>query len=125
MLRTRAARRVTAESAGWAAGWTPWVVDLNADGLSDLFLYNEDSGRWFQLEGDGAGLFSSTAEGFWSPGWDLYPTDFNADGRADILLYDPANGFWYQALNVATGTFTYGSGIWSPGLQVVVRPPVR
>ncbi|MEO6221854.1 MAG: FG-GAP-like repeat-containing protein [Vicinamibacterales bacterium] len=111
--------------AGWAAGWTPWVVDLNADGRADLFLYNETSGRWFELTGNGAGLFTSVGEGFWSPGWKLYPTDLNGDGRADIMLYDSPSGVWYSALNLTLGSFSYSSGFWNSGLQVVVRPPIR
>lgn len=111
--------------AGWVAGWTPWVIDLNADGLSDLFLFNKANGYWFQLLGDGEGVFTTIANGFWVPGWDLYPSDFNGDLRADLLLYDPTNGVWYTALNTAPGVFTYGSGNWEPGLQVVVRPPIR
>jgi hypothetical protein len=111
--------------AGWAAGWTPFVMDLTGDGFADLFLYNESAGRWFELEGDGDGAFTPVGEGWWSPNWDLYPTDFNGDGRADFLLYDPPSGTWYQALNLTIGSFTYGSGTWAPGLQVVVRPPIR
>ncbi len=114
-----------AAGAGWAAGWTPWVMDLNGDGFADVFLYGKSTGRWFELQGDGGGELTVVGEGWWTPDWDLYPTDLNGDGRADLLLYDPPTGNWYTARNLTIGSFSYDSGTWAPGLQVIVRPPIR
>jgi hypothetical protein len=74
---------------------------------------------------DGAGGFVNAGGETWSLGWSIYVTDLNGDLRSDILLYDPSTGAWYQAINSTLGTFTYSGGAWSPGLQVVVRPPIR
>lgn len=110
---------------GWSLGWTPHVADLDADGKDDLFLHDPATGNWFEMISDGAGDFVNAGGETWSLGWEIFVTDFNGDHRDDILLYDPATGVWYQALNLTSGTFTYGSGAWSPGLQVVVKPPIR
>jgi hypothetical protein len=59
----------------------------------------------------------------WSSGWQLYPTDLNGDRRTDFLLYDPSTGAWYQARNLVTGSFSYSSGSWAPGLTIVTRAP--
>ena len=104
--------------AGWVEGWAPTVADLNADGFSDLFLYNKTTGEWFELEGNGAGQFTTVGQGAWIPGWDLHPTDFNGDGRLDLLLYQAATGEWFQAWNFAAGGFTYFGGQWQAGLSI-------
>jgi hypothetical protein len=46
-------------------------------------------------------------------------TDFNGDGWSDVLLYNPTSGQWFQAMNAGVGAFTYGMGLWEPGLTVV------
>jgi hypothetical protein len=110
---------------GWSLGWTPHVADFNGDGRDDLFLHDSTTGNWFQMISDGAGGFVNAGGETWSLGWSIYVTDLNGDLRSDILLYDPSTGAWYQAINSTLGSFTYSGGTWSPGLQVVVRPPIR
>jgi hypothetical protein len=110
---------------GWSLGWTPYVADLNGDGADDLFLHASATGKWFHMISDGAGGFTNAGGETWSLGWSLQVSDFNNDGRGDLFLYAPSSGTWYQALTSGPGAFTYGSGAWSPNLQVVVRPPIR
>ena len=111
--------------SAWSLGWKPYVLDLNADAKADLFLHDPSTGVWFHMIGDGAGNFTNAGGNIWSLGWDLYPTDFNGDQRGDLLLYDPATGFWYQAHNLVDGSFSYFNGGWTPGLTLIVRPPIR
>jgi len=113
------------QQGGWSIGWTPWVADFDGDGAEDLFLHDPATGVWFQMISNGAGGFVNGGGETWSLGWELHPTDFNGDGRTDLLLYDPVTGVWYQARNLVTGSFTYSSGVWGTGLDVVVRPPIR
>jgi hypothetical protein len=40
----------------WWPGWERHVMDLDGDGLSDLFLYDSETGQWFKC--------LSTASGF-------------------------------------------------------------
>jgi hypothetical protein len=101
------------------------VADLNGDEASDLFLYNKSTGKWFELQSNGQGQFTSVGEGSWTPGWDVQATDFNDDGRADLLLYKSATGEWFQAWNHSNGAFTYFGGQWQAGLNVVVSPPIK
>jgi len=110
---------------GWSLGWTPRVADLDGDGSDDLFLHDAATGKWFHMISDDAGHFVNAGGETWSQGWSLGVSDFNGDKRSDVLLYHPVTGVWYQALTSGPGTFAYSSGTWSPGLQVVVRPPIR
>jgi hypothetical protein len=43
------------------------AADLNADGRTDLFLYNPSDGFWTESFSDGSGGFTF-ASGSWTPG---------------------------------------------------------
>jgi hypothetical protein len=101
------------------------VADFNADGKDDLFLHDSATGVWFEMIGDGAGHFTNAGGQTWSLGWQLHFSDLNGDRRSDVVLYHPTSGVWYQARNLTLGSFNYVSGVWSPGLTLVVRGPVR
>lgn len=45
--------------------------------------------------------------------------DMNADGRSDVFLYRPGSGGWQQAFSTVAGAFTYASGAWRAGGQIV------
>jgi VCBS repeat protein len=51
----------------WSANWRVQATDFNADGRSDLLLYNASSGQWYQAVNTGLGTFSYTT-GMWQPG---------------------------------------------------------
>ena len=53
--------------------WQVYVTDFNADGLSDLLLYNATSGQWFQARNTAPGSFSYTT-GSWSAGLTIIAT---------------------------------------------------
>jgi alpha-tubulin suppressor-like RCC1 family protein len=109
----------------WSTGGTPSVVDLDGNGMSDVFLYDRTSGAWVELLGNGLGGFSQAGGGYWMPGWDLYPADFNGDSRTDWLLYNPTNGQYWQAWNLSNGSFSYFGGTWLSGLTIIAGPPIR
>jgi hypothetical protein len=115
----------TYQQGGWSLGWHPYPADFNADGRDDLFLHDPSTGVWFQMISDGLGNFTNAGGEIWSLGWNIYQTDLNGDGRADIVLFHPATGAWYQARNLVNGSFSYNSGIWTPGLTVLTRSPIR
>jgi hypothetical protein len=81
-LNTGAGYTYTSDRA--ASGWTPVVVDFNADSF-DLFLYNKTNGKWFELQGNGAGQFSVWAAERGLP--DGCVSDgLHGDSRSDLLL---------------------------------------
>jgi hypothetical protein len=125
VVATTGASGFAYQSGGWSLGWKPYVSDLDADGREDLFLHDATTGVWRQLLSTGAGSFTDVGGQTWSLGWTLNMTDLNGDGRTDIVLYDPSTGAWYQARNLVNGNFSYSSGTWSPGLEVIVRAPIR
>jgi hypothetical protein len=108
---------------GWTPGFAPTVMDLDANNRADLFLYDRNTGQWFEHLSDGLGHFVNVGSGGWNPGWDLYPTDFNNDLRADLLLYNPVTGQYFQAWNFGLGGFMYFSGFWNTGLTIVTGRP--
>lgn len=116
---------VSYSSGFFSTGYSPHLVDLDADGLTDLLMHNPSTGRWFEFTSIGAGAFTPAGGGQWSLGWGVFPTDFNTDGRGDVLLYNQTTGQWFEALNATLGAFNYSSGTWSPGLQIVVGPHLR
>ena len=107
----------------YSVGWTFTVGDFNGDGKADLLLYNPATGWWYEGISNGAGDFTLTF-GTWSANWQVQVTDFNGDGKSDVLLYNPTSGQWYQAMNAGVvGAFTYGTGLWEPGLTVIGSKP--
>jgi hypothetical protein len=103
----------------WSPGWSVAILDLNGDGLADVFLYNPATGDWYRgtSTGDGTGDFSFSA-GRWSPGWQIHQMRLDGDALTDLLLYDPASGMWFRALNDGASGFTFANGTWSPGWQI-------
>ena len=124
-VATKTAGGFTYAQGGWSLGWTPHVAEFSGDGKDDLFLHDPATGVWFQMISNGAGGFSNAGGQTWSLGWTISVTDLNGDARADLVLFHPGSGTWYQARNLTLGSFNYVSGVWSPGLTLVVRGPVR
>jgi hypothetical protein len=107
----------------WSAGWTFTTGDFDGDGKTDLFLYYPATGWWYEAISNGSGGFALTSLGIWSPDWQVQVTDFDGDGHSDVLLYNALSGRWYQAVNSGLGSFTYGTGLWDPGLTVMGSSP--
>ena len=104
----------------WAPDWTPFIVDLNGDGRSDVFLYDAGNGVWYRAvsTGDGTGGFDYTV-GPWAPGWQVQAADFDGDGRSDLFLYSPTSGVFYKVVNTGS-TFVYSSGVWAQWTPAVM-----
>jgi len=73
-------------------------ADLNSDGITDLWFYDQLSGTWRLNFGT-----ASSAAGVWPrpiPGqlMEAVPGDYNGDGIEDLGVYDPANGMWHALL---------------------------
>ena len=101
----------------WSAGWQIHAADFDANGQGDLFLYNETSGRFFQVmfSGDTASYY----DGAWSAGWQLHTGDFNGDRRTDIFVYNPTTGRWFEVISgTAPRNFSFYEGAWSAGWRI-------
>jgi hypothetical protein len=52
----------------WSLGWNIYPTDFNADGRTDILLYNSSTGVWYQARNLVTGTFTYST-GSWSPGW--------------------------------------------------------
>ncbi len=95
------------------------LVDVNADGVSDVVFYRPDTGRWAMTKADGQGGFAATL-GQWAAGWTIKPGDFSGDGATDLFFYNVETGAWYVGLNDGQGQYTYLPGSWAAGWAPVV-----
>ena len=92
-------------------------LDLNGDGLSDVFTYDQASGEWTMAFGQANGSFTQST-GAWNPGWTVVPARFNPDARTDLFLFSTVTGQWYRLVNEgATGFSTQANGTWWSGWQ--------
>ena len=89
------------------------IVDLNGDGWSDVFLYNEITGHWFKCVSGAPGTFGfSYASGGWAPRWTLVPANFDLGTATDFLVYSSTTGTFVKVVNNGT-SFSYSSGGWA------------
>ncbi len=95
------------------------LVDVNADGPSDVVFYRPETGRWAMTTADGHGGFAATL-GQWSAGWTIKPGDFSGDGATDLFFYNGVTGAWYVGTNNGQGAYTYTPGSWAPGWELAV-----
>jgi hypothetical protein len=83
----------------WATGWNISVADFDADGKSDLFLYNPANGQFFKALNNTSTLGTFTyVGGTWASGWQVNVVDINGDLKSDVLLYNAGTGRWAQAI---------------------------
>lgn len=79
------------DSAAYRA--TPVSGDFDADGKTDLALYEESTGRWHvKLSGSGKELWAVTGPA--GSGLTALAGDFDGDRKADPALYNEATGNW-------------------------------
>lgn len=98
-----------------SAGWKIRVGLFDDNAAADLFLYNEETGNWYEVTD--SGNFS----GKWSGGWQVFVMQLNADSRSDVLLYSDSTGQWFQCLNTGLGSFGYTTGQWARGLRIITE----
>ena len=48
----------TVGSSQWVTGWTIYMTDLNGDKRTDIFVYNPNSGIWYQARNLTNGTFT-------------------------------------------------------------------
>ncbi|UZN08982.1 hypothetical protein M5D10_03960 [Leptospira santarosai] len=110
------------------------VGDYNADGRTDISLYDSRSGKWFV--GENHRNPNKNDSVYFQMQWKLYKAftapeqtlfahdrfsgDFNGDGTSDFLLFDRASGEWVLG---ETGEGTINFKIWSrtPQFKAVTR----
>ena len=95
----------------------PPLVDLNADGIGDVLLYDSSSGNWSRQISQAAGGFVEESHGSGLPGWSVVPASFNGDGLTDLFFFNATNGAWAKVLTTGTGFTTQATGTWWPGWQ--------
>lgn len=116
----------TASTSGWLGTWgasatafTRLSGDFNADGKTDIGLYEQAYGRWYVALNQGATFVQSGV--YWKDNWGTSSTgafaaltgDYNGDGYADVCLYTASDGAWFVALSNGAA-FTPASYAWLP-----------
>lgn len=111
-------------SGAWGAGYDIAPADFSGDGLTDFFLYKQDTGAWMlaTTASSASGISFTTAQGTIAAGFKPYVAEFN-DGKADVFLYNPTTGAWAEFINTGSGLPSSGpirSGTWEAGLELHV-----
>lgn len=91
----------------------PIMGDFNGDAITDLGVFNSDTGKWEICLSD-QGVFRNAQDWLSSFGTsrDWQPTggDFNGDGKSDVGIYNNTNGQLQIALS--SGSSFTAQGIW-------------
>ena len=97
-------------------GWQVYPANLNADGFTDLLLYDPVRGLWVQaINQTGDGTFTYTV-GDWDRDWTIVPGDLDGDGLTDVFVYNSTTGGWVKCFVDGSGGFKgYVGGTWDPG----------
>jgi hypothetical protein len=94
-----------------------YAADFNADGLSDIFVFDTLSGQWTLMSSQ-RGSWPTSAQGTWTPGWQPVIAHLNDDNAADVILWHPESGAWVQCFRDPLRLFTYRAGSWAAGGRI-------
>ena len=83
----------------WGESWgylgtVPVPGDYNADGITDLAVYDPATGSWYVRTLGGEVMAYPDLWG--GPGFIPLPADVDGDGATDLVVYDPVSGNWYD-----------------------------
>ena len=83
---------------GFGVGKSPFSVDINNDGLSDIICFDNSSGQWTTAISNGTHFIPSD-EWIDDFGASKFPlaADFDGDGLIEPTYYDANTGDWYVA----------------------------
>ncbi len=93
-------------SFGSGNTWSPVGGDFNADGKTDVGIYNSSTGQFKPALSSGSGF---TAQGIWltfagaSASWQIFTGNFNADKFTDLGFYNKDTGEVRAALGNGSG----------------------
>ena len=89
---------------------------FNNDGLTDLFFYNKETGRWVKARTLNNNL-DYYESGTMSPNWEYFPMNLDNDGVHDLFVYNKENGIWFKCINIVP-SFSCNGGNWSPDWEI-------
>ncbi|PKA16775.1 hypothetical protein CH363_05060 [Leptospira haakeii] len=108
--------------------------DYNADGLTDISLYDQRTGKWFV--GENLRNPDKTDPIYFKTNWVLYKVfiapeqtlfsndqfsgDFNGDGTSDFLLFDRSSGEWTLGETI-NKTINFKTWSKSPQFKTITR----
>jgi hypothetical protein len=93
--------------------------DLNADGITDLLLYNSAFGSAATGISNGNSFVFTPL--FFSPGFtSVYLADYSGNSKADVTLYNKLMWIGYFGTGNGAGNFTFQPLFWGPGFDTVV-----
>jgi len=74
------------------------VSDFDGDGKSDVSVYRDADGDWYQIASGNNGY---GVEHFGLSGDKIVPGDYDGDGKTDLAVFRPSTSIWYR--NFSTG----------------------
>jgi len=90
--------------------------DFNDDGVSDLGILDQGTGRWF-IETVGGRQLGFSVNWGW-PGVEGVAGDYDGDGKADLAIFDQTTGRWF--IRALAGDVILWEEFWGwPGVQPV------
>lgn len=79
------------------------IADFDGDGRTDISVYREPGGDWYERRSSNNILH--TRPGFGMTGDKLVPGDFDGDGKTDIAVFRDSTGEWFT-IDSSTGLYS-------------------